>query len=91
MRFSSNPYSIENVPAQAVQSNDMNNLNNSIHHEEPAQMHPLIPNLLVKVIRNYKKSVHKVIYNQDKTRFALIWKTLVQDIELNYYDNLSPE
>lgn len=31
------------------------------------------------------------MFNGDNSRFAIIWKTVVEDIEINYYDNLSQE
>jgi hypothetical protein len=29
------------------------------------------------------------VFNQDNSRFALVWKTEVEDIEICYYDTLS--
>jgi hypothetical protein len=88
MRFSSNPYHLET--SAIVSPPPLSDMNSSINKEEaPEQFKPTIPDLLVKVIRNYKKSVNKIIYNQDKSRFALVWKTVVQDIEINFYDNLT--
>ena len=54
-------------------------------------MLPAAPNLSVKLFRNYRKKISKVIFNRDNSRFCAIWKTQIEDIEVTYYDDLTPE
>ena len=46
-----------------------------------------MPQLLRKTFRDYHRSVKKVVFNQDNSRFALIWVTIVKDIQISYYDD----
>ena len=43
--------------------------------------------LLRNTFRDYYKSVNKIIFNQDNSRFALIWITIVKDVKLSYYED----
>ena len=51
----------------------------------------LKPDIIKKIFRKYTKKIKKVIFNQDNSRFALVWKTQVEDIVISYYDNMSKE
>ena len=51
----------------------------------------LKPDMIKKIFRKYTKKIKKVIFNQDNSRFALVWKTQVEDIVISYYDNMSKE
>ena len=46
-----------------------------------------MPQLLRKTFRDYYKSVKKIVFNQDNSRFALIWVTIVKDVQLSYYED----
>lgn len=51
----------------------------------------LKPDMIKKIFRKYTKKIKKVIFNQDNSRFALVWKTQVEDVVISYYDNMSKE
>ena len=51
----------------------------------------LKPDMIKKIFRKYTKNIKKVIFNQDNSRFALVWKTQVEDVVISYYDNMSKE
>lgn len=46
-----------------------------------------MPQLLRKTFRDYYKSVKKIVFNQDNSRFALIWVTIVKDVQISYYED----
>ena len=51
----------------------------------------LKPDMIKKIFRKYTKNIKKVIFNQDNSRFALVWKTQVEDVVISYFDNMSKE
>ena len=51
----------------------------------------LKPDMIKKIFRKYTKKIKKVIFNQDNSRFALVWKTQVEDVVISYFDNMSKE
>ena len=51
----------------------------------------LKPDMIKKIFRKYTKNIKKVIFNQDNSRFALVWKTQVEDVVISYYDYMSKE
>jgi len=44
------------------------------------------PTLQTKIFRSYKQSIKKIVFNSDKSLFGLLWKTMVEDIEIGYYN-----
>ena len=46
-----------------------------------------MPKLIKKIYKDYKKKVKKIVFNQDKSAFAIIWKTVCIYTEVNFYDN----
>ena len=44
------------------------------------------PTLQIKTFRCYKQSIKKIVFNSDKSLFGLLWKTMVEDVEIRYYN-----
>ena len=46
---------------------------------------------IIKVKKNFK-SIQKIVFNQDKSLFALIWKNVIKEVEVeeskNDFDNI---
>ena len=62
-----------------------NDDNESVYEEVIADFE--MPQLLRKTFRDYYKSVKKIVFNQDNSRFALIWVTIVKDVQISYYED----
>lgn len=42
---------------------------------------------MIKIKKNFK-SIQKIVFNQDKSLFALIWKNIVKEVEIEEKQNV---
>lgn len=47
-----------------------------------------MPDIITKIFHEKKKRVKEIIFNQDKSRFALVWKCMIEETTIKYYADL---
>jgi hypothetical protein len=49
----------------------------------------MLPRKVRKVFRELSRKVLTIVYNQDKSKFAILWNLVVKDTVVEYYENPS--
>ena len=47
-----------------------------------------MPDIITKSFHERKKAVRKIVFNQDKSHFALIWKCQIQETKISFYGDM---